>query len=71
MVNDPLIILADEPTGNLDSTSGAEILKVFDELNAQGKTLIMVTHDPSVAHYSSRTIRLRDGQVESDVKNGS
>jgi putative ABC transport system ATP-binding protein len=71
LVNDPLIILADEPTGNLDSTSGTEILKVFDELNTQGKTLIMVTHDASVAQHSSRTIRLRDGQVESDVKNGS
>jgi len=69
LVNDPLIILADEPTGNLDSTSGAEILKVFDELNHQGKTLIMVTHDPSIARHSSRTIHLRDGLVESDVKN--
>jgi putative ABC transport system ATP-binding protein len=70
LVNDPLIILADEPTGNLDSTSGEEILKVFDELNTQGKTLIMVTHDSSVARHSSRTIRLRDGQVESDERNG-
>jgi putative ABC transport system ATP-binding protein len=71
LVNDPLIILADEPTGNLDSTSGAEILKVFDELNALGKTLIMVTHDANVARHSSRTILLRDGLVESDVKNGA
>jgi putative ABC transport system ATP-binding protein len=71
LVNDPLIILADEPTGNLDSTSGADILKVFDDLNAHGKTRIMVTHDPGVAKHSSRTIRLRDGLVESDVKNGA
>jgi putative ABC transport system ATP-binding protein len=69
LVNDPLIILADEPTGNLDSASGAEILRVFDELNTHGKTLILVTHDPEVAHHSSRTIRLRDGQIESDEVN--
>lgn len=67
LVNDPLIILADEPTGNLDSNSGADILRVFDELNAQGKTLILVTHDPGVARHAKRTIRLRDGAVESDV----
>lgn len=71
LVNDPLIILADEPTGNLDSTSGAEILRVFDELNTQGKTLILVTHDSEVARHSSRTIRLRDGQIESDTLNSS
>lgn len=68
LVNDPLVILADEPTGNLDSSSGKEILKVFDELNAQGKTLILVTHDPSVGERSGRAIRLRDGQIESDVR---
>jgi putative ABC transport system ATP-binding protein len=67
LVNDPLVILADEPTGNLDSTSGAEILNVFDQLNQQGKTLILVTHDSGVARHASRTIRLRDGTVESDV----
>jgi putative ABC transport system ATP-binding protein len=70
LVNDPLIILADEPTGNLDSASGVEILKIFDELNRQGKTIILVTHDQSVAHHSSRTIQLRDGLIESDLKNG-
>lgn len=63
---DPLIILADEPTGNLDSKSGAEILKMFDELNGQGKTLIMVTHSDEMAEHSRRIIRLRDGRVESD-----
>ncbi len=68
LVNDPLVILADEPTGNLDSASGAEILRLFDDLNAQGKTLIMVTHDSSVAEHSHRTIRLRDGEIESDVR---
>lgn len=69
LVNDPLIILADEPTGNLDSASGADILDIFDTLNTQGKTLVLVTHDPGVARRSRRTIRLRDGVVESDVSN--
>jgi putative ABC transport system ATP-binding protein len=68
LVNDPLVILADEPTGNLDSTSGTEVLKLFDELHAQGKTLILVTHDPGVGQRASRTIRLRDGRIESDVR---
>jgi putative ABC transport system ATP-binding protein len=68
LVNDPLVILADEPTGNLDSNSGTEILRLFDELNAQGKTLILVTHDPGVAEHAHRAIRLRDGQIESDVR---
>jgi putative ABC transport system ATP-binding protein len=71
LVNDPLVILADEPTGNLDSTSGAEILNLFDELHRQGKTLIMVTHDDDVARRTQRVIRLRDGSVESDKRNSS
>jgi len=69
LVNDPILILADEPTGNLDSTSGVEILRVFDELNAQGKTMILVTHDPTVSSHARRIIRLRDGRVESDLLN--
>lgn len=68
LVNDPLVILADEPTGNLDSKSGAEILALFDELHSQGKTLILVTHDDEIGRRSERLIRLRDGQVESDVR---
>lgn len=68
LVNDPLLILADEPTGNLDSVSGREILELFDELHAQGKTLILVTHDPGVAERAQRILRLRDGLVESDVR---
>ena len=68
LVNDPLVILADEPTGNLDSNSGKEILRLFDELHAQGKTLILVTHDNSVAERAHRAIRLRDGLIESDVR---
>jgi putative ABC transport system ATP-binding protein len=69
LVNDPLVILADEPTGNLDSSSGVEILKIFDELSAQGKTLILVTHDPGVGKRSRRTLRLRDGEIEHDIQN--
>ena len=68
LANDPLIILADEPTGNLDSSSGEEILKLFDDLNEQGKTLIIVTHDPNISRRARRVICLRDGQIESDVQ---
>jgi putative ABC transport system ATP-binding protein len=68
LVNDPLVILADEPTGNLDSASGVEILRVFDELHERGKTLILVTHDENVGRRARRGIRLRDGQVERDVR---
>ncbi|MBX7257165.1 MAG: ABC transporter ATP-binding protein [Candidatus Hydrogenedentes bacterium] len=66
LANDPLIILADEPTGNLDSVSGSDILSVFDELHKQGKTLIMVTHSNEVSERAMRVIRLRDGRVERD-----
>lgn len=66
LVNNPLILLADEPTGNLDSASGAEILSLFEQLHELGKTLILVTHDPGVARRAGRGIRLRDGWVEKD-----
>ena len=68
LVNDPLVILADEPTGNLDSASGSDILRLFDELNQQGKTIIIVTHDPGISKRTRRAICLRDGQIESDVR---
>ena len=67
LANDPLFILADEPTGNLDSSSGTEILGLFDELHDQGKTLVLVTHSDEVAERSERVIYLRDGQVERDI----
>src|SRR5690242_14715244 len=69
MVNEPLILMADEPTGALDSKTGQQILALFDELVAQGKTIILVTHDPSVAHRCSRVIHLHDGRVYKDEQN--
>jgi putative ABC transport system ATP-binding protein len=68
LANDPLIILADEPTGNLDSASGDEIMRLFDELHALGKTVVMVTHSAEVSERAERVIRLRDGEVEHDLK---
>ena len=67
LANDPLIILADEPTGNLDSNSGADILSILDRLHAEGKTLIVVTHDEHIATQAQRVIRLFDGQVAEDT----
>ncbi len=67
LANDPLVLLADEPTGNLDTKSGADILALFDELHGQEKTLVLVTHDDEIGKRSERIIRLRDGEVESDV----
>jgi len=66
MVNDPAFILADEPTGNLDTGMSLEIMGLFQELNKQGKTIIMVTHEPDLAAYSRRIIKLRDGELVSD-----
>jgi macrolide transport system ATP-binding/permease protein len=66
LVNQPALLLADEPTGNLDSHTSVEILEMFQELNASGLTVILVTHDPKVAGYAHRTIRLADGMIESD-----
>ena len=66
LVNDPRFILADEPTGNLDSATTEEILQLLARLNAEGRTILMVTHEPDVAEQTARTIFLRDGQVQSD-----
>ena len=66
LVNEPSIILADEPTGNLDSKSGHEIMKIFDELNRSGNTIILVTHEDDIAKYSNRIVRLLDGKIVSD-----
>ena len=67
LVNRPALLLADEPTGNLDSHTSVEILRMFQQLNAEGITVILVTHDPKVATYASRTIRLADGLVEIEL----
>jgi putative ABC transport system ATP-binding protein len=68
LVNHPRVILADEPTGNLDSKVGAEILKLFFELNSQGATVIIVTHDPTIAARASRVISMADGRIKEDVR---
>ena len=68
LANDPVVLLADEPTGNLDSTSGKDILKIFEDLHKEGKTILMVTHDPKIGQLTSRTIQLCDGEVEKDVQ---
>ncbi len=66
LVNDPSILLADEPTGNLDSVTSEEIMRVFGDLHAAGQTVIMVTHEPDIAAHAERVVLLRDGRVESD-----
>lgn len=69
LVNKPSIILADEPTGNLDSKTSLEIMQLFDEIHAAGNTVILVTHEEEVAAHAHRVIRLRDGMIESDTRN--
>ena len=66
LVNDPAIVLADEPTGNLDSKTGSEIMATFTNLNKEGKTIVLVTHEQYIAEYSDRVISLRDGRVVTD-----
>ncbi len=70
LVNDPVIILADEPTGNLDTRSGEEIMSLLSELHTQGRTIVMVTHSDEIAAYAERVIRFRDGVIETDEQNG-
>ena len=69
LVNHPAVILADEATGNLDTRTSFEILVLFQQLHAQGRTIVFVTHNPEIAQYSSRNIRLRDGRVVEDIQN--
>ncbi|HEY0759639.1 MAG TPA: ABC transporter ATP-binding protein [Acidisarcina sp.] len=67
LVNRPSIILADEPTGNLDSKTGDEIMALFDDLHARGNTIVLVTHEPDIAEYAHRVVHIRDGVIASDV----
>ena len=69
LVNDPAIILADEPTGNLDTKTSIEIMSIFEQIHAAGNTVILVTHEPDIAEHAHRIIRLRDGLIESDRPN--
>jgi putative ABC transport system ATP-binding protein len=70
LVNDPVLIIADEPTGNLDSRSGVEIMNLLRKLHDQGVTIVIVTHDPTVAGYTERAIHLKDGRIDTIVHNG-
>jgi len=67
LINNPSLILADEPTGNLDTQTSKEIMLLFKQLNQQGITIVLVTHEPYIAAYTQRTIKMRDGQIEADV----
>ena len=69
LVNNPSIILADEPTGNLDSKTSVEIMDIFDKIHAKGNTVVLVTHEEDIAEFAHRVIRLRDGIIESDILN--
>jgi putative ABC transport system ATP-binding protein len=68
LINNPSILLADEPTGNLDSQTGIEIMALFDELHKAGQTIVLVTHEPDIALHAHRTVTLRDGVISSDVR---
>ena len=70
LINDPMVIIADEPTGNLDSVAGEEIMGLLHDLNAQGTTIVMVTHAPGIAVHTRRTIHLLDGRIDNIVSNG-
>jgi putative ABC transport system ATP-binding protein len=67
LVNDPLMILADEPTGNLDSQTGTEVLELIGRLNANGKTIVLVTHDPAVAKRAHRVLHMKDGLIDREI----
>jgi putative ABC transport system ATP-binding protein len=68
IVTNPSLILADEPTGNLDTHSSAEVMRIFSQLNAAGRTVVLITHEPDIAAYANRTVRVRDGQIISDER---
>jgi putative ABC transport system ATP-binding protein len=70
LVNEPSILLADEPTGNLDSATSADVMRVFDRLHGQGQTIVVVTHEADIAAHAHRIVTLRDGQIASDARSG-
>ena len=70
LINDPVLVLADEPTGNLDSKSSIEIMDLLHELHDRGRTIVMVTHEPEIAEHTQRVIHILDGKVDKDYKNG-
>jgi putative ABC transport system ATP-binding protein len=70
LINNPAIILADEPTGNLDTKTSQVVMKAFQELNQKGHTIILITHEPEIAEFASRVISIRDGVIESDISKG-
>jgi putative ABC transport system ATP-binding protein len=70
LINNPSLLLADEPTGNLDTKSGIEIMEILKDLHKSGRTIIMVTHEEEIAEYAQRVIRFRDGKIETDMQNG-
>ena len=69
LINNPAIILADEPTGNLDTKTSIDIMQLFEQIYSEGNTIILVTHEEDIARYARRIVRLRDGRVEFDKKN--
>ena len=71
LVNDPAFVLADEPTGNLDSRSGEEVMSLLHTLHESGRTIVMVTHDTAIAEHTERAVHLLDGKVEKIIENGS
>jgi putative ABC transport system ATP-binding protein len=67
LVNNPAILLADEPTGNLDSKTSVEVMAIFQELNEEGKTVVLITHEPDISDHAKRVVTFRDGKILSDV----